>query len=82
MEKIQLGYTNDFTGRASDLECADFTNENISKHYMLSDDASLIIRRDGVALYIQNGKGRLYVSSNHQYSYSLTTKPGTVILKF
>lgn len=82
MKKIELGYNNDFSGQVNEVRCADFTPDNIKDHYMLSNGSSLVVRNDGATLYILNEHGRCYVSSNRQYSYSLTQEPGTIILKF
>lgn len=82
MRKIELGYSNDFSGKANQVKCPDFTDQNIKDHYMLSNDSSLLVRNDGAALFIQNGNGRVYVSSNVQHSYSLSVEPGTVVIKF
>ncbi|WP_368644803.1 hypothetical protein AB4027_06890 [Alkalibacterium putridalgicola] len=82
MNKIELGYSNDFSGKAKQMKCADFTDQNIETQFLLSDNASLVIRNDGAALYTQGGDGHLYVSSNAEYSYSFSVEPDTVTLKF
>lgn len=82
MRTIELGYNNDFTGRARDFETADFTNANIKDHYVLGSGINLFVRNDGALLFTSVNNGRCYISSNRQYSYSLSEKPNTVTLKF
>lgn len=82
MQKVILGYNNDFTGQANTVKTPDFSSHNIKELYELDRDVTLVVRNDGAKLYQDLRNGRCYISSNRQYSYSLTLEPGTVILKF
>lgn len=82
MQKVNFGYNNDFSGQARVIKSNDFTAHNIKNHYQLDKNVDMFVRNDGAMLYQDLRNGRCYVSSNRQYSYSLTLEPGSVILKF
>lgn len=82
MKKIEFGYNNDFSGQANSVKTEDFHAGNIKEYYLLDQDITLFVRNDGTLLFQDLRNGRCYISSNRQYSYSLTVEPGAVVLKF